>query len=81
MTREQTMAQPETGAVGQSTGLAGRRFQVRDHYEVGREKVREFARAVQNRHGAHHREADAARLGYDHVVAPPTFSSVIGMAA
>ncbi|MBP2188546.1 fused (3R)-hydroxyacyl-ACP dehydratase subunits HadA/HadB [Nocardia goodfellowii] len=81
MTREQTMAQPETGAVGQSTGLAGRRFQVRDHYEVGREKVREFARAVQNHHGAHQREPDARKLGYEGLIAPPTFASVIGMAS
>ncbi|MEV6277343.1 fused (3R)-hydroxyacyl-ACP dehydratase subunits HadA/HadB [Nocardia sp. NPDC051832] len=73
------MAQPGTGAVEQTTGLAGRRFQVRDHYEVGREKVREFARAVQNHHGAHQYEPDARKLGYDGLIAPPTFASVIGM--
>ncbi|WP_194816352.1 fused (3R)-hydroxyacyl-ACP dehydratase subunits HadA/HadB [Nocardia sp. XZ_19_385] len=81
MMRQQTMAQPETGAVEQTTGLAGRRFQVRDHYEVGREKVREFARAVQNHHGAHQREPDARKLGYEGLIAPPTFASVIGMAS
>ncbi|WP_280511163.1 fused (3R)-hydroxyacyl-ACP dehydratase subunits HadA/HadB [Nocardia farcinica] len=80
MGSEQTMMEPDADILA-TKSLAGRRFLVRDRYEVGREKVREFARAVQNRHGAHHREADAARLGYDHAVAPPTFSSVIGMAA
>ncbi|MEV0249454.1 fused (3R)-hydroxyacyl-ACP dehydratase subunits HadA/HadB [Nocardia sp. NPDC050712] len=73
------MAQPETAAVAQQTELAGRRFQVRDHYEVGREKVREFARAIQNDHPAHRRETEARRLGYEGLIAPPTFSSVIGM--
>ncbi|MEV5648306.1 fused (3R)-hydroxyacyl-ACP dehydratase subunits HadA/HadB [Nocardia sp. NPDC052254] len=62
-----------------STALAGRHYRIRDHYEVGREKVREFARAVQNHHPAHHYEADAGKLGWDSLVAPPTFASVIGM--
>ncbi len=76
MGREQTMAEP--GAVD-TASLAGRRFQVRDRYEVGREKVREFARAVQNHHYAHHGEPHARELGYDSIIAPPTFASVIGM--
>ncbi|NKY87020.1 fused (3R)-hydroxyacyl-ACP dehydratase subunits HadA/HadB [Nocardia veterana] len=63
-----------------STALAGRHYRVRDRYEVGREKIREFARAVQNHHPAHHFEPDAAKLGWDAVIAPPTFASVIGMA-
>ncbi|MEV0356469.1 fused (3R)-hydroxyacyl-ACP dehydratase subunits HadA/HadB [Nocardia sp. NPDC050697] len=67
--------------MAQTQTLTGQRFRVRDRYEVGREKIREFARAVQNGHGAHHREADAAALGYSRVLAPPTFSSVIGLAA
>ncbi|WP_067513100.1 fused (3R)-hydroxyacyl-ACP dehydratase subunits HadA/HadB [Nocardia puris] len=79
MGREQTMAQPDTGTVDTAT-LAGRRFLVRDHYEVGREKIREFASAIQNAHTAHHRAADALALGYPGVVAPPTFASVIGVA-
>lgn len=77
MGREQTMAL-ETDDVQQTARLAGQRFRVRDHYEVGREKIREFARAVQNHHGAHHQEADAHKLGHAGVLAPPTFASVIG---
>ncbi|MFI5781050.1 fused (3R)-hydroxyacyl-ACP dehydratase subunits HadA/HadB [Nocardia sp. NPDC051570] len=61
-----------------STEVAGRHYRVRDHYEVGREKVREFARAVQNNHPAHRYEADAGKLGCDGIIAPPTFTSVIG---
>ncbi|WP_228805144.1 fused (3R)-hydroxyacyl-ACP dehydratase subunits HadA/HadB [Nocardia higoensis] len=82
------MTAPETDAsalgspgITATETLAGRRFLMRDPYHVGREKVREFARAVQNRHGAHQSDADANRLGFERLIAPPTFSSVIGMAA
>jgi acyl dehydratase len=62
-----------------SMASAGRHFRVRDHYDVDREKIREFARAVQNNHPAHRYEADAGKVGCDGIVAPPTFVSVIGM--
>jgi acyl dehydratase len=77
MSREQTMARPDVDAVPVTP--TGQRFRARDHYEVGREKVREFARGVQNHHAAHQREADARALGYPGIIAPPTFASVIGM--
>ncbi|MRH91889.1 (R)-hydratase [Nocardia sp. SYP-A9097] len=63
-----------------ATDLVGRHFRVRDHYAVGREKVREFARAVRNEHPAHHHEEDARELGYSALLASPTFASVIGAA-
>jgi len=45
-------------------------------YEVGREKIREFAEAVGDDNPAY-RDADAARaLGLPDVVAPPTFAVV-----
>ncbi|MEU7630351.1 fused (3R)-hydroxyacyl-ACP dehydratase subunits HadA/HadB [Nocardia sp. NPDC049220] len=78
MGRQQTMARPGVEAV-ETVQLAGQRFRVPDHYEVGREKVREFARAVQNHHVAHQREVAARGLGYDGIIAPPTFASVVGM--
>ncbi|MEV6429099.1 fused (3R)-hydroxyacyl-ACP dehydratase subunits HadA/HadB [Nocardia sp. NPDC051463] len=81
MGTEQTIAHPESDVVAQTPTLAGRRFRSRDHYVVGREKVREFARAVQAQHGAHLREPDARKLGYAGIIAPPTFSSVIGITA
>lgn len=72
---------PETATEAASaTDLVGRHFRVRDHYEVGREKIREFARAVRNTHPAHHREDDALALGYESILASPTFASVIGAA-
>ena len=48
-------------------------------YLVGREKVREYARAVQDYHPAHWDVAAAAELGYSDVVAPLTFTSTPGM--
>ncbi len=81
MSREQTVVQPDIDAVVPDATLVGQRFGFRDHYEVGREKIREFARAVQNLHPAHQQEVDARKLGYDAVIAPPTFASVIGMTA
>jgi acyl dehydratase len=57
--------------------LVGRSFPSTTAYLVGREKVREFARAV-FADAPQHTEPDAARaLGYDDVVAPPTFAMVI----
>lgn len=72
------VAAAETGPT--ATELVGRHFRVRDHYDVGREKVREFARAVRNNHPAHHREAAALELGHGGLIASPTFASVIGAA-
>ncbi|WP_244198530.1 fused (3R)-hydroxyacyl-ACP dehydratase subunits HadA/HadB [Nocardia neocaledoniensis] len=47
-----------------------------DRYVVGREKIREFARAVQDGHQAHWSESAAGELGHPGLVAPPTFTSV-----
>ncbi|MEW1975202.1 MaoC family dehydratase N-terminal domain-containing protein [Microbacterium profundi] len=57
--------------------LVGREFPPTPPYLVGREKVREFARAV-FADASLHTDVDAARaLGYADVVAPPTFAMVI----
>tara|TARA_B100001146_G_C15979500_1_gene347734 strand:+ start:28 stop:471 length:444 start_codon:yes stop_codon:yes gene_type:complete len=57
--------------------LVGRTFPPTAPYLVGREKVREFARAV-FADDPQHTDPDAARaLGYDDVVAPPTFAMVV----
>jgi acyl dehydratase len=46
-------------------------------YEVGREKIREFADAINDPNPAY-RDVDAARaLGYRDVIAPPTFAIVV----
>src|SRR5215217_3643450 len=57
----------------------GHWYQMEDTYLVGREKVREYARAVQDYHPAHWKVAAAAELGYADVVAPLTFTSTPGM--
>ena len=57
--------------------LQGRVFPPVEPYLVGREKVREFARAVFATNPINH-DVDAARAaGYDDVVAPPTFAVVL----
>ena len=57
--------------------LVGRAFAPVSPYLVGREKVREFARAV-FADAPEHVDPEAARvLGYADVVAPPTFAMVI----
>jgi acyl dehydratase len=59
----------------------GHYYQLDGTYQVGREKVREYARAVQDKHPAHWDPAAAAELGYQDVVAPLTFTSIPGMVA
>jgi acyl dehydratase len=59
----------------------GHYYQIDETYQVGREKVREFARAVQDYHPAHWDVAAAAELGYSDLVAPLTFTSAPAMAA
>jgi acyl dehydratase len=49
-------------------------------YLVGREKVREYARAVQDYHPVHWDVDAAAELGYSGLVAPLTFTSTPAMA-
>ena len=70
-------------AAAEATALesrVGHYYQMDDTYVVGREKVREFARAVQDYHPAHWDLAAAAKLGYSDLVAPLTFTSTPAMA-
>lgn len=57
--------------------LVGREFPPTAPYLVGREKVREFARAVFADAPQHTDVAAARAVGYADVVAPPTFAMVI----
>ncbi|MFP7834212.1 MaoC family dehydratase N-terminal domain-containing protein [Marisediminicola sp. LYQ134] len=57
--------------------LPGRRFDPVPPYLVGREKVREFARAVQSTNPLHHDVGAAVAAGFSDVVAPPTFAVVV----
>jgi acyl dehydratase len=58
--------------------LVGRTYPPSAPYEVGREKVREFARAVKDEHPAHYNEDAAKEIGYDSLVASLTFLAVAG---
>ncbi|WP_203580278.1 FAS1-like dehydratase domain-containing protein [Microbacterium hibisci] len=57
--------------------LVGRDFPPTAPYLVGREKVREFARAVFADDPQHTDPSAAGALGYADVVAPPTFAIVV----
>ena len=57
--------------------LVGRAFPPTAPYLVGREKVREFARAVFATDPQHSDPEAARALGYADVVAPPTFAMVV----
>ncbi|MFF0815810.1 (3R)-hydroxyacyl-ACP dehydratase subunit HadA [Rhodococcus sp. NPDC003318] len=61
--------------------LVGLHHRFSDYYEVGREKVREYARAVKNDDPVFRDDAAAAELGYDALIAPLTFISVFGFLA
>ncbi|AYJ47986.1 fused (3R)-hydroxyacyl-ACP dehydratase subunits HadA/HadB [Rhodococcus sp. P1Y] len=61
--------------------MVGRHYRAADYYEVGREKVREYARAVQDFNPVHWEGDDAKALGYANVVAPLTFMSLVGTLA
>ncbi|WP_067464510.1 fused (3R)-hydroxyacyl-ACP dehydratase subunits HadA/HadB [Nocardia amamiensis] len=61
----------------QARALVDHRYRSAVPYQVEREEIREFARAIQDYHPAHWSEAAAAELGFSGLVAPPTFSSII----
>jgi acyl dehydratase len=57
--------------------FVGREYPPTAQYEVGREKIREFADAIGDANPAY-RDPDAAlALGYPDVIAPPTFAIIV----
>ena len=58
--------------------IIGTHYRYPDYFEVNREKVREFARAVKDDHPAHYSEEAAKEIGYDALVASLTFVAVAG---
>ena len=62
------------------TAVSSRRGN-RDYYEVGRESIRQFARAVQDFHPAHWDDGAARSRGYRGLIAPVTFASSTGTLA
>ena len=58
--------------------IIGTHYRYPDYFEVSREKVREFAKAVKDDHPAHYSEEAAKEIGYDALVASLTFVAVAG---
>ena len=58
--------------------IIGTHYRYPDHFEVSREKIREFARAVKDDHPAHYDEDAAEEIGYHGLVASLTFLAVAG---
>jgi acyl dehydratase len=67
--------------VALSPKIVGMHYRYPDFYEVGREKIREYAVAVKNDDAAYHDETAAADLGHSSLPAPLTFISVFGYQA
>lgn len=64
-----------------SGNIVGMHYRYPDHYEVEREKLREYATAVKNEDAAYFDDAAAGDLGYSGLCAPLTFMSVFGYKA
>jgi len=59
------------------SSVVGRTYTAERPYEVGREKIRDFADAIGDQNPAY-RDADAAKqFGHADVIAPPTFAVVV----
>ena len=61
--------------------LVGRVYPPTEPYKVSREKIHEFADAIGERSPACHSVTAARALGYEDVVAPPTFPIVVTLPA
>jgi meromycolic acid (3R)-3-hydroxyacyl-[acyl-carrier protein] dehydratase HadC len=59
------------------TDIRGMVWKYPDYFVVGREQVRAFASAIQCEHPAYFDEDAAAELGYDNIIAPVTFASIL----
>ncbi|WNG93064.1 (3R)-hydroxyacyl-ACP dehydratase subunit HadA [Mycobacterium sp. ITM-2016-00318] len=64
-----------------SPDIVGMTYVYPDYYEVGREKVREYAVAVKNEDAAYFDDGAANALGHDAILAPLTFVSILGLKA
>ncbi len=64
-----------------TANIVGMHYRYPDHYEVEREKIREYAVAVQNDDASFFEEKAAVELGYNGLLAPLTFICVFGYKA
>ena len=61
------------------TNVLGMVYNHPDYFVIGREKIREYSAAIKSDDAAHFDEAAAADLGYQALVAPPTFISTLAL--
>jgi acyl dehydratase len=61
--------------------FVGRSYPPTEPYEVGREKIREFAEAIGDDNPAYTDPEAAKQLGYPDVIAPPTFVFAVSYGA
>ena len=64
-----------------SPDIVGMTYLYPDHYEVGREQIREYAKAVKNDDAAYFDKDAACALGHDDILAPLTFIAIFGLKA
>jgi acyl dehydratase len=65
--------------VALKTDIRGMVHRYPDTFVVGREQVRQYARAIKSNDPATHDEAAAAELGHDSLIAPLTFASIFAV--
>lgn len=58
--------------------LIGSHYRFPDYFQVGREKIREFAKTIKSEHPSHYAESAAAEAGYPGLIAPLTFLAIAG---
>jgi acyl dehydratase len=63
------------------TSFIGRSYPPIEPYEVGREKIRDFALAIGDHNPAYHDAEAAKALGHPDVIAPPTFPVIVSFLA
>ncbi|KDF00551.1 hypothetical protein Y900_016760 [Mycolicibacterium aromaticivorans JS19b1 = JCM 16368] len=61
-----------------ASDIIGTHYRYPDYYLVGREKIREYAKAIQSDDPLHFSEEAAKAAGYPDVVAPLTFIAIPG---
>jgi acyl-CoA thioesterase FadM len=63
--------------VALKTDIRGMVWRYPDYFVVGREQLREYSRSIKNDHPAYFDESAAAELGYDAIVAPLTYVTIL----
>ncbi|MDG4663512.1 MaoC family dehydratase N-terminal domain-containing protein [Mycobacterium sp. 236(2023)] len=64
--------------MGIAEEIIGTHYRYPDYFQVDREKIREFARAVKDDHPAHYDEEAARECGQEALIASLTFMAVAG---